>query len=80
MTLTEVEKVFEQLRLEKAIQRTQLMEFRKTEPRLILSNEQKIKLIANIKNATQADKEDAALWSELRTQHTIPTSPLFRKS
>jgi len=74
MTLTEVQKVLNTLRLEKAKKRAQLMEFRKNEPRLVLSEEDKHKMIANLKNATREDKEDAAKWIELKKQHQV--SPL----
>ena len=84
MTLTEVQKVLEKLRLEKAAKRAQLMEFRKTEPRLVLSKEEKHKMIANMETAMHEDKDDAAKWIELRNQYRNykihPVSPLFHYS
>lgn len=81
MSLTEVEKVFEKLRLEKVSKRAQLMEFRKTEPRLVLSEEDKHKMIANMKAAMREDKDDVAKWIELRNQYrknnTYPVNPLY---
>ena len=82
MPLTEVQKVLNNLRLKKAAKRAQLMEFRKTEPRLVLSKEEKLKMIANTEAAMREDKDDTAKWIDLRTQYKHynkihPVSPLF---
>ncbi len=81
MPLTEVQKVLNNLRLKKAAKRAQLMEFRKTEPRLVLSKEEKLKMIANTEAAMREDTDDTAKWIDLRNQYRHykihPVSPLF---
>jgi len=69
MTLTEVQKVLEQMRLEKAKKRIQRMEFRKTEKPLVLSEEEKHKMISNTAAAMREDKADAAKCLELKKHH-----------
>lgn len=70
MPLSEVAKVLAQVRLEKARKRQEREELIKHEPRLVLTEEAKRKLIANNKSATQEDKDDCAKWLELKTQPT----------
>ena len=70
MPLSEVEKVLDQLRLEKARKRNVRVELRKLELRLVLTDAQKEKMIANNKSATQEGKDDCAKWLELKKKHT----------
>ena len=70
MPLSEVEKVLDQLRLEKARKRKVRDELRKLELRLVLTDAQKEKMIANNKSATQEGKDDCAKWLELKKKHT----------
>lgn len=67
---SEVEKVLEQVRLEKARKRKVREERAKQESRLVLTDSQKEKLIANNKSATQEGKDDCAKWIELKKKHT----------
>jgi hypothetical protein len=84
--MTEVEKVLEALRLQKAKKRKERLERAKLETPLVLSEEEKDKMIANNTAAMREDKEDCAKWIELKKQHTknVPTqsdnSQLFRVS
>jgi len=86
MMMTEVENVLTALRLQKAMKRKERVERAKHEPRMVLSEEEKQKMIANNAAAMREDKEDCAKWIELKKQHTknVPTqsdnSQLFRVS
>lgn len=71
MPFSEVQKVLELMRLEKARRRKIQEERRKHEPRLILTDAQKDALIANNKSATQEAKDDCAKWLELKKQHSL---------
>ena len=70
MMMTEVEKVYESLRIKKAQQRKAREEQRKREPRLVLTESEKVRLIENNRLATQEGREDCAKWVELKLQHT----------
>ena len=84
--MTEVEKVLEALRLQKAKKRKERLERAKLETPLVLSKEEKDKMIANNAAAMREDKEDCAKWIELKKQHTknvhtqSDNSQLFRVS
>lgn len=71
MTTTEVKQVLEALRLHKIKKRKQYLERAKKEPRMVLSEEEKQKMIANNTAAMREDKEDCAKWIELKKQTTI---------
>ena len=66
--MTEVEKVLEALRLQKAKKRKERLERAKLETPLVLSEEEKDKdkMIACNKAATQEGKDDCAKWMELK--------------
>lgn len=70
MPLSEVEKVLEHVRLEKARKRNVRDELRKHESPLVLTDAQKEKLISANKYATQEGKDDCAKWLELKKKHT----------
>ena len=76
MPFSEVQKVLEQVRLEKARQRKLREERRLHEPRLVLTDAQKAKLIANNKSATQEGKDDCKKWLALKKQHSINKLPI----
>ena len=67
--MTEVEKVLEALRLQKAKKRKERLERAKQEPRMVLSEYEKRKMIANNTAAMREDKEDCAKWLALKKQH-----------
>ena len=67
--MTEVEKVLEALRLQKAKKRKERLERAKLETPLVLSEEEQDKMIACNKAATQEGKDDCAKWIELKNQH-----------
>jgi len=67
--MTEVENVLEALRLQKAKKRKARLERAKLEPRMVLTEEEKKKMIANNLAATQEGKDDCAKWIELKNQH-----------
>ncbi len=67
MPFSEVKKVLDQVRLEKARKREKRT---KHESRLVLTAAQKEKLIANNKSAMHEDKDDCAKWLELKKKHT----------
>ena len=69
--MTEVEKVLEALRLQKAKKRKERLERAKLETPLVLSEEEKDKMIANNAAAMREDKEDCAKWIELKKHTTI---------
>ncbi len=82
--MNEVKNILETLRLEKARKRKERIEFAKSEPRMVLSKEEKQKMIANTAAAMREDKEDCAKWLALKKQpkKNVPTqsvnSQLFR--
>jgi hypothetical protein len=76
MPFSEVQKVLEQVRLEKARQRKLREERRRHEPRLVLTDAQKAKLIANNISATQEGKDDCKKWLALKKQHSINKLPI----
>jgi len=81
--MNEVKNILETLRLEKARKRKERIELAKSEPRMVLSKEEKQKMIANTAAAMREDKEDCAKWLALKnTQKNVPTqsvnSQLFR--
>ena len=84
MMMTEVENLLLTLRLQKAKRRKERLERAKHEPRMVLSEEEKHKMIANNTAAMREDKEDCAKWLALKKQHkkNVPTqsvnAQLFR--
>ena len=82
--MTEVENLLLTLRLQKAKRRKERLEHAKREPRMVLSEEEKKKMIANNTAAMREDKEDCAKWLALKKQHkkNVPTqsvnAQLFR--
>ena len=63
--MTEVERVLEEMRVEKARKRNARKEYRKTEPILVLTEVEKDKMIENNKKACKEGKDDCMEWIKL---------------
>ena len=64
--MSEVQRVLEKMRVEKARKRTEREEYRKTEPRLVLTEAEKERMIENNKAASREGKEDCREWIKLK--------------
>ena len=64
--MSEVERVLEELRVEKRRKRNARKEYRKTEPRLVLTEVEKERMIENNKAASREGKEDCREWIKLK--------------
>ena len=62
---TEVERVLEELRVQKARKRKARKEYRKTERVLVLTEAEKKRMIENNKAASREGKEDCKEWIKL---------------
>jgi len=64
--MSEVQRVLEKMRVEKARKRNERKENRKTEPRLVLTEAEKERMIENNKAASREGKEDCMEWIKLK--------------
>jgi len=64
--MSEVQRVLEEMRVEKARKRNERKENRKTEPRLVLTEAEKERMIENNKAASREGKEDCMEWIKLK--------------
>lgn len=64
--MSEVQRVLEKMRVEKARKRNERKEKRKTEPRLVLTEAEKERMIENNKAASREGKEDCREWIKLK--------------
>lgn len=64
--MSEVQRVLEKMRVEKARKRNERKENRKTEPRLVLTEADKERMIENNKAASREGKEDCMEWIKLK--------------
>jgi hypothetical protein len=63
---TEVERVLEKMRVEKARKRNERKEYRNTERVLVLTEAEKERMIKNNKAASREGKEDCREWIKLK--------------
>ena len=63
---TEVERVLEKMRVEKARKRNERKEYRNTERVLVLTEAEKERMIKNNKAASREGKEDCMEWIKLK--------------
>ena len=61
--MSEVQRVLEKMRVEKARKRTEREEYRKTEPRLVLTEAEKERMIKN--NKAEVGRERKTVWNGL---------------
>ena len=64
--MSEVQRVLEKMRVEKARKRTEREEYRNTEPRLVLTEAEKEWMIKNNKAASREGKKDCMEWIKLK--------------
>ncbi len=64
--MSEVQRVLEKMRVEKARKRNERKEYRNTEPRLVLTEAEKERMIKNNKAASREGKEDCREWIKLK--------------
>ena len=64
--MSEVQRVLEKMRVEKARKRNERKEYRNTEPRLVLTEAEKERMIKNNKAASREGKEDCMEWIKLK--------------
>jgi hypothetical protein len=64
--MSEVQRVLEKMRVEKARKRNERKKYRNTEPRLVLTEAEKERMIKNNKAASREGKEDCMEWIKLK--------------
>ena len=64
--MSEVQRVLEEMRVQKARNRNARKEYRKTESRLVLTEAEKERMIENNKAACREGKEDCMEWIKLK--------------
>lgn len=64
--MSEVQRVLEKMRVEKARKRNERKKYRNTEPRLVLTEAEKERMIKNNKDASREGKEDCMEWIKLK--------------
>ena len=64
--MSEVQRVLEKMRVEKARKRNERKKYRNTEPRLVLTEAEKERMIKNNKAASREGKEDCREWIKLK--------------
>lgn len=64
--MSEVQRVLEKMRVEKARKRNERKKYRNTEPRLVLTEAEKERMIKNNKDASREGKEDCREWIKLK--------------
>ena len=61
-----MQRVLEKMRVEKARKRNERKKYRNTEPRLVLTEAEKERMIKNNKAASREGKEDCMEWIKLK--------------
>ena len=74
--MTEVERVLNALRIQKALKRKERLDRAKLERPLVLSEKEKDQMIACNKAATQEGRDDCAEWMKLKETHQRHITPL----
>ena len=64
--MSEVQRVLEKMRVEKARKRNERKKYRNTEPRLVLTEAEKERMIKNNKAASREGKKDCMEWIKLK--------------
>ena len=64
--MSEVQRVLEKMRVEKARKRNERKKYRNTEQRLVLTEAEKERMIKNNKAASREGKEDCMEWIKLK--------------
>jgi hypothetical protein len=64
--MSEVQRVLEKMRVEKARKRNERKKYRNTEPRLVLTEAEKERMIKNNKAASREGKENCMEWIKLK--------------
>lgn len=74
--MSEVERVLNALRIQKALNRKERLDRAKIERPLVLSQKEKDQMIASNKAATQEGRHDCAEWMKLKETHQRDITPL----